>query len=726
MNDSVKKPGKETYLLYLILFLAVLIRLFYLYQYSRLPDWDQLTIDNYYHHNWARTIADGNIFGDTTYFRAPFYIYCLGLLYALFGASLWVGRIFGPALGLVSIVLTYLLGRKIFSVKVGLGAALVQALYPVVIFFEGELLLDPLFMLLLQLALYRFIVWREEGGPGKLFIAGILFGLASITRPTGLIVAGVILLLLLFKDKKINRMNIRTATGFLVPLIIVIAPITVRNLIVADDPALIASQGGINLYIGNNDAADGTSASLPEPLGINWHIQDITYAAEKETGRKLRPGEVSSFWTQKALSWITSHPGKFLALYLKKMYFAVANLEISNNRDIYAFFYKFSFLRYNPLSFGIILPLAIIGGVAAWKRFQTARLLIVIMLTYLLVSSVFFVSARFRLPLLPFYFILAAFGLGAIMEFFNVSLRKGLAVTFLAVLIAFFSFYTLFPPSRKGFTQTLVSKGLYYIHTGDYPRAILYLNKALTYEQDFLETNLNLGVCYFRMGRTDSALYYFNREKINFPERPKAYDNLASLYLVNDRPDRAVEEIEISLSLKPYDPTANMIYLRAKALKDEISNDSLSSLITAASHRTGADIYLLNEAAALTLHRQDMERAVSLLHAATAAEPPPIETDDFAFSKEFRNSPENIAREKAKAFHQLGYLKGIRGDFSESIRFSREAIRYNPEISDAYINLISGYLSSGNKPAADSVFDIAVRKFPDHPQLERLRTLMKP
>ncbi|MBN1211644.1 MAG: glycosyltransferase family 39 protein [candidate division Zixibacteria bacterium] len=726
MNDSEKKPIKNTYFLYLILLLAVLIRLLYLYQYSHLPDWDQLTIDNHYHHNWARTIADGNIFGDTTYFRAPFYIYCLGLLYALFGASLWVGRFFGLTLGLGSIILTYLLGRRIFNVKVGLGAALIQALYPVIIFFESELLLDPLFMVFLQLALYRFMVWRDKGGWGKLIIAGISFGLASITRPTGLVAAGVILLVLLLKDKKINRVNIRTTAGFLVSLVIVIAPVTVRNLIVADDPVLIASQGGINLYIGNNDAADGTSAALPEPLGINWHIRDITFAAEKETGRTLRPGEVSSYWTGKALHWITSHPVKFFSLYLKKLYFAFANLEISNNRDIYAFFYNFTFFRFNPLSFGIILPLAVISAAVAWRRSQTARLLVIIMSIYLLISSVFFVSARFRLPLLPFYFILAVFGLGVVMDFYKTSLKKGVAVTFLAVLIAFLSFYTLFPPSRKGFTQTLVSKGLYYIHIEDYPRAILYLKEALAYEQDFLETNLNLGVCYLRLGRTDSALYYFNREKINFPERPKAFNNLASLYLVNDRVNEALGEIEISLSLKPYDPVANMIYLRAVALKEEISNDSLSALITAASQRTGADIYLLNEAAALMLHRQDMKRAESLLLVATIAEPPPIETDDYAFSKEFRNSPENIAREKAKAFHQLGYLKGIGGDFSESVRFSREAVKYNPELSDAYINLISGYLSSGNKPAADSVFHIAVQKFPDNPQLERLRALMKP
>jgi len=135
MKNLIHEHKKEFYWLLFVLILTVFIRIFHLMQYSQMPDWDQLTIDNNYHHHWAETIADGNIWGDTTYFRAPFYIYCLGLLYALFGSSLWVGRLFGLAIGLVSVFLTFLLGRKIFSSKIGLGAALIQALSPIMIFF---------------------------------------------------------------------------------------------------------------------------------------------------------------------------------------------------------------------------------------------------------------------------------------------------------------------------------------------------------------------------------------------------------------------------------------------------------------------------------------------------------------------------------------------------------------------------------------------------------------
>ena len=93
--------------------IALIIRVIYLYLYSALPDWNILTVDNYYHHNWAVNVASGNIFGDTTYFRAPFYIFCLALFYKIFGITLWTARIMGLLIGLASISFTYLLAKKI-------------------------------------------------------------------------------------------------------------------------------------------------------------------------------------------------------------------------------------------------------------------------------------------------------------------------------------------------------------------------------------------------------------------------------------------------------------------------------------------------------------------------------------------------------------------------------------------------------------------------------------
>ena len=100
MEIEPNRPSRLPYLsVLLVLMAAVGVRLIYLVIYSHLPEWEMLTVENWYHHNWAKSLADGNIIGDTTYFRAPFYAWCLGLLYAVFGASLWTARLFGLAIG---------------------------------------------------------------------------------------------------------------------------------------------------------------------------------------------------------------------------------------------------------------------------------------------------------------------------------------------------------------------------------------------------------------------------------------------------------------------------------------------------------------------------------------------------------------------------------------------------------------------------------------------------
>jgi len=131
--------------LLVLIAIAMAVRMVSVVEYANLPDWTHLTVDNWYHHNWAQSIADGNVIGDTTYFRAPFYIWCLGLLYAVLGSSLWVARGFGLIVGLLTTIQTYRVGRQLGGDGTGLAAGGLYALYPLAIYFETELLLDPLF-----------------------------------------------------------------------------------------------------------------------------------------------------------------------------------------------------------------------------------------------------------------------------------------------------------------------------------------------------------------------------------------------------------------------------------------------------------------------------------------------------------------------------------------------------------------------------------------------------
>jgi 4-amino-4-deoxy-L-arabinose transferase-like glycosyltransferase len=718
--NSLRGAFRANRWLLAVLALALVVRVYYLNCYFNLPDWDQLTVDNYYHHHWAQSIADGNVFGDTTYFRAPFYVFCLGFLYAVFGGSLWVARLFGLAVGLGSIVMTYLLGRRIFNHKVGLLAALVQSIYPVMVYFEAELLLDPLFTLLLQMTVYRLLVWHDAENTTNAFSTGLFLGLASITRPTALVFIPFIVVLRIVFFKK-GRLWAKPSAIFVIAVLVVIAPIFVRNLVVAHDPVLIASQGGINLYIGNNEDSDGVSAVLPEPLGHNWQIKNITHIAEQEAGRSLKPGEVSSYWARRAVSWIAAHPLAFMRLYAEKIYHSLSNREISNNRNLYLFVKQVPILKNNPLSFGFLFILAMLGIAAGFRQYSHVRLLSLLMMTYVFVIAIFFFNSRFRLPLLPYFAVLASYGFVALIQQVRSRQKSSIGLLLAGAAGAFFSFYPVVRLPQGNSPLPVISKGLYYYANGDYRRALHHHRSALAVDSTFPEANLNMGVCFLKLGQGDSARHYFEREKQWNPGRARAFTNIASLHQLRGEYGDAISEVSQALARKPYDVTANIVLLRAASQVDEINSDSLASLVARAAEKTGNDINLLNDGAVLLTQRGALQQAESFLLKALNVAPPAIETNDEAFTQVFRNSPENWKTQRAKAYHQIGYISGLGKRYHDAVRYSELAIESDSTLVDAYVNLISGLLSIGQMHKADSVLAVSLERFPDNKHLRQLK-----
>jgi len=704
-----------------VLAIAVILRIIYLSQYANLPDWYQLTVDNYYHHHWAQSIADGNILGDTTYFRAPFYIYCLGFLYWIIGSSIWVGRLFGSVIGLTSIVMTWLIGRRIFNQRIGLVGALIQALFPVIMYFETELLLDPLFMLLAQLSIFFLLRWHDKRAIREIVLGGLFLGLAAITRPTILAFVPFVIGWIWWAETASMKKR-AAAVGFvLISLGVVVLPITVRNTVVAHDPVLIASQGGINFYIGNNRYADGVAAVMPTPLGHNWRMEEVEYLAETESGRELTPGEESGFWYRKGLEEIAEDPGHFVGLLAKKAYRSISSVEISNNRSLVMFFSSIPLLKYNPLTFAALFVLGMIGAVLAWRRHPGARLLIWFMVSQIVVTTLFFFSSRFRLPLLPCYAIFFAFGLDEIWTALRTDRGRFVKLTVVAVILLLVTSLPLVPLSKGVSTQDYLSKALMVMNRHDYSAGLELLREASRYDDSFPSTNLNMGICFMRMGNTDSAFYYFSREKQLHPDRPKAYINSASLYLVNDELDSALAEILTALELRPYDVTANRIMLRASEKEPDIDSGSLLTLVEAAADRTKDNVYLLNEAALLILNRGDRDAAELLLLRVIEASPPPIETDNTAFDADHIYSESSMRKEKAKAYFQLGFLKGLSANYRESVEYSQTAIKLDSTIVEAYRNPVASHLALGQTRAADSVLSVGLNKFPDNPVLQYLK-----
>jgi 4-amino-4-deoxy-L-arabinose transferase-like glycosyltransferase len=701
-----------------VMIVAAALRIIYLASYAELPDWSQLTVDNYYHHNWAQVLASGDLIGDTTYFRAPFYIYCLAVLYALLGASLWVGRIFGVVVGLGSVLATYFLGRRVFNPRIGLAAAAIHAVWPTMLFFEGELLLDPLFALLMQVGILMWLKWRDSDLMRDLVLSGMAIGLACITRPTGLVVLALMMVWTLFVRPNGLKNGLRTII-LLASATIFIAPITIRNLAVADDPVMIASQGGINFFIGNHATADGLSASMPEPYGHNWRMRDIKYIAEQAAGPDLKPGEISTYWYGQAWDWIGAHPAQAAQLYLEKLYRFVSNDEVSNNRSMTLFFEKIPLLRYNLLSFATVFSFAVVGALLGIRTNRKVLVLTGIVAIYILAGALFFFSSRFRLPVMPFLFVLAAGGAGGLLE--RAIGRSASVVGGLLVLIPVWLFSYLpvvaLPPGMSAMGH--VSAGLHYYHRGDLETARDLLLQARAADSTFPEVNLNLGVTYLKLGMVDSARHYLYLEQAANPGRPKTYVNLSSIALVEGRLDSAAIVLQPALASFPYDVTTRRLQLRIAEAR-LIDRDSLYHLARSAALATGHDGVLLMEAATMLTNRGDLVQARQLLRLALEASPRSVETDDRMFEPDYPLALRQDQIQAALVEYQLGYVEALTGDYRSSVAHSRRAIALDSSMVEAHVNLISSLLALGDRVQAVSALEDAERRFPDDPNLNRL------
>jgi 4-amino-4-deoxy-L-arabinose transferase-like glycosyltransferase len=221
--------------------------------------------------------------------------------YATGGAREGTARIVELLLGMATILLVYLLGRRIASAPVGLLAALGVAVYPPFIHSVGALYSEPLAMAALPAAILSFL-WAADkaalgrGGEGRpisvssgpsesrgggaywaWLLPGLLFGVTALARPEYLAVAGAFVLLAAMQAWRARgwRPGVVAAVLVLVGVLLPIAPWTVRNIVVLDRAVTISTGGGKALYVGTYLPADGEYQRVKALLLERYHHRSL-------------------------------------------------------------------------------------------------------------------------------------------------------------------------------------------------------------------------------------------------------------------------------------------------------------------------------------------------------------------------------------------------------------------------------------------------------------------
>ena len=199
--------------------------------------------------------------------------------YATGGAREGTARIVELLLGMATIVVVYLLGKRINCRPAGLLAAFGVAVYPPFIHSTGALFSEPAAILTLPAAVLAFL-WAGDREPlSAWLLPGFLFGLTALIRPEYLVV-GVAFAGLAAIRVGLGRgwqPGLAGAALLLAAFLLPIVPWAIRNAIVLDRFVPVSTGGGKALYVGTFLPADGEYQRVKARL------------AERYLGRDLEP-----------------------------------------------------------------------------------------------------------------------------------------------------------------------------------------------------------------------------------------------------------------------------------------------------------------------------------------------------------------------------------------------------------------------------------------------------
>jgi hypothetical protein len=219
-------------------------------------------------------------------------------LFLLTGPSLLAAKILNVALSLGILWFSYRISKRLFaSEAAGRMALLLLAFHPNQIAYTSLTASETPFVFLMLLGC--LILVRKGRRLGDDVLAGVVFGLGCLTKPTMLFVPAVFFglsLLSRFRWASVaSCLVVYGAMGF------VILPWSVRNHGVFDRPVFIVTSGGINLLIGNNPAANGAYGRVDA-------VSERLVEAEKDEGAREIVARTI------AVRYIREHPWRTLSL----------------------------------------------------------------------------------------------------------------------------------------------------------------------------------------------------------------------------------------------------------------------------------------------------------------------------------------------------------------------------------------------------------------------------
>lgn len=694
----------------IIFAIALAVRLIHVWQLRSSPFFDVLMGDAKGYDQWAQRLAAGDWIGSEVFYQAPLYPYCLGLIYAVFGHDLLLVRIVQAIVGSASCALLGLAAARLLSPRVGLIAGLALALWAPAIFFDSLLqksVLDVFFVCAMLWLIARIAnppAGQRYGRLPWLALGGALGGLA-LTRENALIFIAVIVTWIVRRSFDHGSPTARRPFTELAPLLagltIVLLPVVARNYAVDGGLYLTTSQFGPNLYIGNNADADGTYAPIRFGRGApEFERIDATEVAEASAGRALSPAEVSSYWTGRALGYITSQPLDWLQLTGRKLLLLVNRDEMLDTES------QESHAEYSlPLRllgwighFGLLVPLAALGAIATWPDRRRLWIVHALTITYALSVVVFYVFARYRYPLVPFLVLFAAAPFDSPRRTWGALwLAQGrlqwLKVASAAVAVIVPQISMLSPGLMRAITENNLGTALQEQQRFD--EAIRHHDRAIALAPAYAPAYNNRGAALRAAGRIDEAIASYRQALELQPGFPSAEFNLANALLAKGDTGASVAQYQQALERSPQSVEAqNNLGIALASKGDAAGAIAAFRAALAIDDRSAIAHRNLGNMLIDTGNRADGERHLLRAIALEPSQPDAVydlgttllEDQNFAAAAARFREALAIRPDWPEAHNNLGIALASMGRIAEALTHFERAVQLKPDFADARAN----------------------------------------
>jgi len=504
-------------------------------------------------------------------------------------------RLVQAVMGATSCLLLTELATQLADRRVGLVAGLMAAAYGPLIFFDLEWLPASLLVFMLLVAIrcaYRLEqheAIRQPRVPGlRWFALGLLLGAATLVRMN---LAPFALMLALWgwwrqrwrrSWRALIWIWLAFALGFGAPL----GLCAYRNFRVSGHLGLVYG-GGLNFYLGNNADWRRTSEARPGPA---WRRIFTLPGVSPE----VDPGKWDRAYFKLSQRWIEAHPEAFREALLVKARRLVAGHERRRNFDLYRF-RRYSrvqqLLVWHPgeglaFPFALLAPLALLGLCFRLAHWRDDLPLLLFLFSYALPFLLFFITARYRLPLAVVLLFFASVALVELWRRLPLGLIWLVPVVALAVLASEdrqpaepryeAELSVILGDAAKFAGQPAAARGHYLAALRDWheypdalgrladlaegeqdlPRAFAYYDRAIAGDKWSWELYFRRGKLHQKRGLWSAALSDYQQALALRPDVAFLLVHIGRCYLAENRRELAISMFQQALLLKPGDPEA--------------------------------------------------------------------------------------------------------------------------------------------------------------------------